>query len=37
MKSGKGSSIGLGTKTSFGDRYGYPSPLQYNIRSSFDI
>lgn len=32
----KGTSIGRGSKTTFGDKYGYPSPFQYVIRSSFE-
>jgi len=36
MASNKGVGLGRGNKTSFGDKNGFPSPLQYDIRSSFD-
>lgn len=36
MHTQNGASIGKGEKTTFGDKYGFPSPLQYNIKSSFD-
>lgn len=36
MQTTKGASIGKGNKTSFGDKFGFPSPLQYEIKSSFE-
>lgn len=32
----KGTSLGRGNKTSFGDKYGFPSPLHYQVKSTFD-
>lgn len=28
--------MGRGTKTTFGDKNGYPSPLHYDIKTEFD-
>lgn len=36
IHTGNGASIGKGEKTTFGDKYGFPSPLQYKIKSSFE-
>ena len=36
MNKTRGTSIGRGNKITFGDKYGYPSPFQYDIRSTFD-
>ncbi len=32
----KGTSLGRGNKTTFGDKYGFPSPLHYQVKSTFD-
>lgn len=32
----KGTSLGRGSKTSFGDKYGFPSPMHYQVKSTFD-
>lgn len=32
----KGTSLGRGNKTSFGDKFGFPSPMHYQVKSTFD-